>query len=93
MSKKIHKMTEGEKVVWAAVFAREFDLHNPPRQCLGASRETDQLWREWEQSKCHSAAEVASAAVMHLREQREAIEEGHKGYPTQAFVNQLVTWI
>lgn len=92
--KKIHQMSEGEKVIWAAVFAREFDLHDPPKRCLvGLDEETDKAWAEWEQGQCHSAAEVASAAVMHLREQREAIEEGWKGFPTQHFVNQLVTWI
>jgi len=89
MSKPIHKLSEGEKTIWAAVFAREFDL---PRLRCARPAPSAAASAEWEASHCHSAAEVASAAVMHLREQREAIEEGHKGFATQCFVNQLVVW-
>lgn len=91
MSKPIHVMTDPEKMIWAAVYAREFNLRNPPSHCLSGEG-SDERWAEWEANKCHQAAEVASAAVEHLREQRESIQEGHKGFATATFVNQMVVW-
>ena len=94
MSKKVHILTDPEKMIWAAVYAREFDLSEPPSRCLiGADKDTGKEWAEWEAEKCRQAAEVASAAVMNLREQRESIVEDWEGLPTATFVNQIAVWI
>lgn len=60
-------MTNGEKMVWAAVFAREMEvLHNPPPYVVMDQDRTK--WEEWEQEQACSAAEIACAAVDHLRD-------------------------
>ena len=59
-------MTNGEKMVWAAVFAREMEaLKNPPPYVFA---DPDIKWKEWEHSQTCSACEVACGAVDRLRE-------------------------
>lgn len=93
MSKKVHILTDPEKMIWAAVFARESDLHNPPSRCCKPTEEAREAWAKWEKERIHMAAEIASTAVEHLREQREALVDGNKGFATASFVNQMVVWI
>ena len=64
-------------MVWAAVFAREFNLHNPPSHVLRPGNQDK--WAEWEQTQAASAAEVACGAVQHLRELPPRIVEGFGG--------------
>jgi len=64
-------------MVWAAVFARELDLHNPPRHVLQPGAE--EKWGEWEANQAVSAAEVACGAVQHLRELPIRVVEGFGG--------------
>lgn len=90
---KTHVMTNPEKMIWAAVFARESDLHSPPSRCCKPNEESRKEWAEWEAERIRMAAETASHAVEHLREQREALVEGHKGLATATFVNQMSVWI
>ena len=65
-------MSHGEQLVWAAVFAKEFNLKNPPPHTAN-DREA---WGQWEEGQVSSAIEIASCAVGYLRESGARIEEG-----------------
>jgi hypothetical protein len=70
-------MTSGEKMVWAAVFAREMEvLKNPPPYI---SAGPVMQWKEWECNQACAACETAWVAVERLR---EAISTGrlHEGF-------------
>lgn len=58
-------MTEGERMVWALVFARRLDdaiHHPPPGVCLDPKR-----WQEYEDNVTHQAVEAAAGAVERMR--------------------------
>jgi len=57
-------MTNGEKMVWAAVFAKEFDLSK-----CGCDAEK-------ESTMVHQAIEEAAGAVYYMRKERDSIIEG-----------------
>ena len=59
-------MSQGEKLIWAAVFARECSLHNPPPHVLRPGKE--QAWEDWELDQFVTAAEIAGGAIEYLRE-------------------------
>ena len=70
-------MTQGEKMVWAAVFAAKHDISNPPRHCLVPhGEETDKRWQEWEANQAVSAIEFAGYAVLRLREVEGRVADG-----------------
>jgi hypothetical protein len=56
-------VTEGERLVWAAVFARAFDTENAPRHVVRAPA----LRAEYERTRFQRAIEAASHAVDALR--------------------------
>jgi len=68
-------MTQGERLVWAAAYAKEFDLRNPPRECC--LPKNDAMWREWEESQVHQAIELACCAVAYMRRVRGDIQNGY----------------
>jgi len=63
-------MTDGEKMLYAAVFAQCYDISNPPVIHDGDA------WREWESARVHVAAECAAGAVERLREDLAGLGEG-----------------
>lgn len=69
-------MTDGEKMVWAAVFAKELNLHNPPSRCL-VGKDADKEWTKWEAAQVQSAIESAGYAIEHLREAEPGVYGGH----------------
>lgn len=73
---RIAIMTANEKTIWAAVFAKELNLRNPPPYCCGPTPEAKEAWIEWEQIQVHRAVENAAFAVLHLRQERAAVAEG-----------------
>lgn len=69
-------MTQGEMMIWAAVFAREcHEIHNPPGY-LVTNDDDDAAWVQWERSQVTSAAEVACGRVALLRESIGDIADG-----------------
>jgi hypothetical protein len=53
-------------IVWAAVFAKEFNISNPPSRCIiGPDAEAE--WEVWESTQTQSAIENATGAVERLR--------------------------
>jgi len=83
---KVKPMTAAEQMVWAAVFAKEYDIHNPPSSAIA----DDDKWKEWELSQLTSAAECAGGAVSALRGAQEAIREGWDGFDVADFAAQMV---
>lgn len=67
-------LNDGEKLVWAAVFAKYHDLRNPPPGM--ATPSNDEQWKKWEQGQIASAVEHAYSAVVYLRKAHGYIEEG-----------------
>jgi hypothetical protein len=68
-------MTQGEKAIWAAVYARGYaELKNPPH-CAFIGERRD----EWEAGTIASAIEDAGYAVLYLREAKERIGDGYSG--------------
>jgi hypothetical protein len=67
-------MTDGEQLVWAAVFAKLYDLSNPPPHVTKPGR--DKVWRAWERGQVVDAVERAGHAVRYLREIRGHVKEG-----------------
>lgn len=67
-----HKMTANERLVWAAVFAKELNLHNLPS--IGV--QDGDAWAEWERGQVSMAAECATGAVMRLRQTVPAVVDG-----------------
>lgn len=65
-------MTDGEKMVWAAVFAKHYDLSSPPRDVVHDTKK----WQAWESAQVHIAIECAAGAVERMREEVEAIAKG-----------------
>lgn len=82
-------MTLNERLIWAAVFAREFDLRNPPRGVVLPGR--SDKWKEWEAAKVHQAMEAACNAVVHARIERGPFIEGWAGYPMAAMVEEMLS--
>jgi len=69
-------MNINERMIWAAVFAKERDLHNPPRHVIGPGPDKAKEWIEWERGQIHCAVEIAGGAITQLREELESIKEG-----------------
>lgn len=69
-------MTEGEKMVWAAVYAKKRDLSNRPSDCI-IGEGSDERWRQWEEDQTVSAIEHANYAVQAMREALPAVIEGY----------------
>jgi hypothetical protein len=69
-------MTDGEKMVWAAVFAKELNLRDPPSWCL-VGEDSDNEWVKWEASQTQQAIEAAGYAIAHLREAEPGVYSGH----------------
>lgn len=68
------KLTENEKLIWAAVFAKNFSLSNPPSHVVNPN--ADDEWRKWEANQTLEAIEEAASSITHLRSAREALQEG-----------------
>ena len=58
-------MTDGEKMIYAAVFAKEANLRNPPGGMCRPGNGDE--WRRWEADQIASAAEYASTMVEYYR--------------------------
>lgn len=56
-------MTQGEKMVWASVYAIEY-MQQKDRACLGITPSVE------------TAVELAWAAVFYLRQSRDAVKDG-----------------
>ena len=67
----VKKMTAGEQMVWAAVFAKRYDVHEPPGEVVHDTKR----WREWESGRVAMAVENAHYAVIALREARSELSE------------------
>jgi hypothetical protein len=61
-------MTEGEKMVWAAVFAREHSKMYDPGYITTAMTAGAYIAGEWEGSVTKNAIKRAGTAVAHMRE-------------------------
>lgn len=79
-------MTDGEKMVWAAVFASHYQkIHEVPPELLVPDK-IDEL-KEYEDAVLSSAADNADAAVWHLRkvcEQSQVLPHNH------SFIGEMV---
>lgn len=69
-------MTDGEKMVWAAVFAKNLDLRNPPSHCVVGENADKELTR-WESAQVQSSIEAAGYAVQHLREAEPGVYDDY----------------
>jgi len=65
-------MTLGEQLVWASVFAKYYNINNPPSE---ATKRVEH-WEAWEQSQMLQAVECAAGAVQRLRESFLAVQAG-----------------
>lgn len=79
-------MSPGEKLVWAAVFAKEYDISNPPR---GMS-ENPKLWEQWENAATQAAIECAATAVNRLRGALPSIAERFGDDEVTFFLEQMI---
>ncbi len=81
-------MTEGEKLVWAAVFARESSLRDPPPNVLTPG---GNAWRAWEEDQIATAVEIAGGAVDYMREIQARVAEGHgKSSRTMMYLHEMI---
>lgn len=73
------KMSEGEKLVWAQVYAREYreDIRNPPAHVVVPNHDEPDKWGEWEKNQATSAAEMAWAVVSRMREIGDRLGAGY----------------
>lgn len=70
-------MTQGEKMVWAAVFAQEYvKMMHPDPYFAFINRDHK---KSCEQNSVHQAVEAACGAVEYLREEAPDIKEGFDG--------------
>lgn len=76
-------MTDGEKLVWAAAYVKEFRFDEVPNHVIMEENEWKNggergksPWEEWELDRAASAAEYASSVVSRMRDIRERILEG-----------------
>jgi hypothetical protein len=61
-------MTEGEKLIWAAIYAKEFIANtSSPPEYLCCHSSTDRERREWEYDQAADAAEFATASIEILK--------------------------
>jgi hypothetical protein len=67
-------LTPGERMVWAAVYAKERDIRNPPRD-LNYPKNVEAL-REWERGQAYHAIESACYAVQAMREAADHMKNG-----------------
>ena len=68
---EMRSMTTLETMVWAAVFAKHFDIGNPPAHVMPhAHGGNDAPWGEWERGQAQEAGSHANGAVEYLREIR-----------------------
>lgn len=71
-------MIDGEKMIWAAVFARECSrLRYPPNKVKGANKGKEYVL--WEQHVAITAAEVATLRVQLLRESMDRLRRARVG--------------
>jgi hypothetical protein len=73
-------MTDGEKMVFAAVYADEFQrtMNEPkPREAAGISDEARSARANWEASNVDRAIEIAASAVFYLREAKKRSSKVH----------------
>jgi hypothetical protein len=80
-------MTQGERLVWAAAFVKQFTISNPP---IGHTPDRDNAWAEWERAQTVSAVEYASAAVLLLRTVRDDVAEGFEGFDTSQWLDEML---
>lgn len=71
------KMTQGERLVWAQVFAADYrkSIKKPPREVSIPGK--DEEWLHWEQDQAASAAETACAVVERMRGIGEVLDDGY----------------
>jgi hypothetical protein len=82
-------MTDGEKMVWAAVFALEFqETKHPPSRVLTPDKSEE--WAEWERDIVSSAIERAGIAVRYLREAEKRIADGYGPSETEEFYKAMM---
>ncbi len=65
------KLTAGERMIFAAVWAAEFQKQmgdQKPRDCIGFTEEAVANRRRWEDGNADRATETAAAAVLYIRE-------------------------
>jgi hypothetical protein len=66
-------MTKGERLVWAAAFARALEkCANPPAASMGA-RGDKKMLAEWERACTVAAVESAAFAVVRLRQAHDDV--------------------
>jgi len=71
-------MTAGEKLVWAATYARCYQrsIANCPAELMHIG-DNGRRWAEWEAGQTAAACEAACHAVQSLREIRRHLVEGY----------------
>lgn len=69
----VDPMTAAEQALWAAVYSKNYEIHDAPQALVREWAENgwgDSYWnarREWEDEQALFAMERATAAVMHFR--------------------------
>ena len=70
-------LTQGEKMVWAAVYGVEYMRRVNMQPLDGPAGEGSREWWEaWEREQAHSAIESAACAVELMRSSEPEIEDG-----------------
>ena len=64
-------MTSGERLIWAAAFAKHYDISSP-----GKVVEDNARWRQWEELRTVQAIECAGGAVERCRESLADVRTG-----------------
>jgi hypothetical protein len=65
-------MSPGEKMIWAAAYAKYYDLSSPAPGLVNDAAK----WKEWESAQVHGAIEFAGYAVENAREHLGAVKDG-----------------
>ena len=71
------KLTQNEKLIYAAAYVAHLDVSNPPPYLLVPGKQAE--WEEWNQAQIAHAIEWASSAVEMHRDAAAKIGEGWEG--------------
>ena len=81
MSQPVKKLSEGEKMIWAAAYALELrhstSYANTPKHLFKPAAYNGGEYDEWYKGQVHTACEIAAGAVIDSRKVHDSLEEGY----------------
>ena len=71
------RLSDGEKVVWAAIFARQFldGVADSSVSDLGDGAEDKAAYERWEKQRCGVAVETSCIAIQRLRGIKDSVSD------------------